>query len=124
MFEIIKKKIYKSYPSNFVILIHIERAGSHIDSEYFANLHKKLKECKISSGAVRLWMPIINKGDKDTLVGELYPTDQYTEFQTAHILDKYPLAQQIIKIDVISKRSRVIFKKEDFDIILPDLPSL
>lgn len=124
MFEIIGKKISKIYPSNFVILIHVAREGDHIDSQYFADLHHRLQNCKISSGAVRFWSSITNKGDKDTLVAELYPTDSYTEFQTSYILNSYPASQQITKIDVISQPSRIIFKEEDFDIVLPVLPKL
>lgn len=124
MFEIIRKKISKAYPSNFVILIHIERPGEHTGSQYFADLHHRLQNCKISSGAIRFWSSITNKGDKDILMGELYPTDNYTEFRTSYILKRYPLSRQIIKIDVISQPFQIVFKEVDFDIVLPALPKL
>lgn len=125
MFKIIEKKINNHYPSKFVILIHISREGGYVDSHYFSNIHDRLKKYKISAGAVRFWTEIKNKEEKDTLLGELYPNDNFIEFKTSDYLNKYySLSQQIIKIDIISGRSKFIFEQDDFDVVLPKLPEL
>lgn len=124
MWKIIEKKIKKFYPPNFSIVIHIAREAN-VKSRDFADIHQRLKKYKISAGAIRFWAETKNKKYSDTLLGELYPSDSYTEFQTSHILSKYrSLSQQIIKIDVISKRSRIIFSEKDVDNKLPELPEL
>ena len=124
LFTIISKKIKKSYPYYFVILVHAERPREYIESKYFADIIKRLKTYKITAGAVRFWMPI-EKGEKDTLIGELYPLDNYTTFRTSYFIKKYDrLSQKIIKVDVIS--GRVFFKpsQKDVEMVLPDLPEL
>lgn len=119
LLKVIKKKISKAYPANFVILIHIERPGDYLKAEYFGKIRAFLKNIKISSGAVRMWMPI-SKGEKDCLIGELYPEDNYTEFPMKHFLGLYNLFPEIIKIDLTSGRKRALLEKAK----LPDLSGL
>lgn len=123
MFKVIEKKLNKYYPANFVVLVHINREGDNVTASYFADIYNRLKKCRVTMGSVRFWTSIKKKGEKDTLLGELYPSDKYTEFHTAYILNKYhSLPQPIIKIDVISGRSGIVFNKEDFDNKLPKIP--
>ncbi len=120
MLEIIRKKIKKYYPFYFVILIHIEKPNSYIDSRYFSDIFNALKTEKISFGAIRFWMPIENKLYKDTLMWELYPSDNYTEFSTQSIMDIYSeINQKNIKIDIDNGKKRIMFSDKDFNIELP-----
>jgi hypothetical protein len=86
MWEIIEKKINKQYPHYFSIVINDDHEDANVSSEYYRKLHERLKTCSIIAGAVRFWMPIKNKGERDVLIGELYPTDNWTEFSSEHIL--------------------------------------
>lgn len=58
LWEIIEKKITKSYPSHFSIVIHIEKPSLYLESKYVSDIIMELKKHKISSGAVRFWCPI------------------------------------------------------------------
>lgn len=125
MWEIIEKKINKQYPHYFSIVIHDSHDDQNVHSQYFQEIHERLKDRSISAGAVRFWMEIKNKEPKNVLVGELYPNNDWAEFSTAHILSGYSLAPQIIKIDVISKPRRITFSSEELNgITLPPLPEL
>ena len=125
MWEIIQKKISKRYPGSFSIVIHDSSGKKSVSSKYYQELHEKLKSCSISAGAVRFWMEITNKKDRDVLIGELYPENTWTEFSSAHILEKYALSPQIIKIDVTVKPRRIVFNQDDLiGLTLPDLPKL
>lgn len=124
MWEIIKKKINKKYPSHFSIVIHDSHNKGSVTSEHYRELHEKLKTCSISSGAIRFWMEITNKDARNVLIGELYPENTWTEFSTTHVIDSYSINPQTIKVDVISHPGRVVFGHDDLNVILPPLPEL
>lgn len=125
MWEIIKKKIDKQYPFHFSIVIHDSNGGKNVASQYYQDLHDKLKGCSISAGAVRFWMEITNKGEKNVLIRELYPENTWAEFSAAHIVSSYSLSPQAFKADVISKPGRVTFEYDDLQgVALPPLPEL
>lgn len=125
MLEIIKKKINKQYPPYFSIVIHDSHDNQNVHSRYFQEIHERLKDLSISIGAIRFWMEIKNKEPRNVLIGELYPDNYWAELSTAHILDEYSLAPQIIKIDVTSERRRITFNSEELNYTsLPSLPDL
>ena len=125
MWRIIEKKINKQYPFHFSIVIHDSHENKNVSSRYYQDLHEKLKSCSITAGAVRFWMEIKNKGERDVLIGELYPENTWTEFSTTQILSGYSLIPRIIKIDVISNPRRIVFERDDLDNVdLPALPEL
>jgi hypothetical protein len=125
MWEIIKKKIDKKYPFHFSIVIHDSHGKEKVASRYYQELHEKLKDCSISAGAVRFWMEITNKKDRNVLIGELYPENTWTEFSSARVLEKYSLSPPIIRIDVTSNRRRMTFAHDDLNnITLPELPDI
>ncbi len=124
MWEIIKKKIDKQYPFYFSIVIHDSHENKNISSGYYQELHEKLKGCSITSGALRFWTEITNKGEKNVLIGELYPENTRTEFSTRHIIATYSLTPQTTRVNVISNPRRITFDYDDLKVVLPPLPEL
>lgn len=125
MWEIIQKKINKKYPYYFSIVIHDSHIKGNVSARYYQEIHEKLKNCTISSGAVRFWMGITNKKDRDVLIGELYPGNTWTEFSSADILAQYALSPPTIRINFTSRPRRMTFDHNDLNnLALPDLPEL
>jgi len=125
MWEIIEKKINKQYPAFFSVVIHDSRAGESVSSGYYQTLHEKLIARAIPAGAVRFWTEINNNGEKNVLLGELYPRNDWTEFSANYVLSKYHLSPELIKIDVHSSGRRITFVHGDLhDVRLEELPDL
>lgn len=125
MWDIIKKKINKKYPSSFSIVIPNAKEGGSINAEYLQNLHGRLKKETISAGVIRFWMEIIDNPNGNILCGEFYPECVYKELSVNDILGGYALNPEVCKIDLSQYLKRQEFKKEDLEgLVFPDLPEL
>jgi hypothetical protein len=125
MWEIIKKKITKKYPSHFSIVIHDSRAADNIQARDYQILHEKLRQHLITPGTIRFWTEIKNKGQRNVLLGELYPENDWTEFCASHVLKNYRILPERVRLDVLSSGSKMVFRDGDLNnVTLPPLPDL